>query len=397
MMADIGTSDFLILGSGIAGASAGYFLSGHGRVTLLEGEDAPGYHATGRSAALFTEYYGNRTIRALTRASRAFFEAPPDGFADRPLLHPRGTLTLARPGTEDRFEEMLADARGVCVQASEIGTREALALCPALRPEWFARALHKPDVMDIDVHGLHHAFLRGLKAAGGRIVTGARVVTIDFRDGLWRVGTAAGAIHAARVLVNAAGAWADEVAGLAGLPPAGIVPMRRTAFTFDPPAGEEVARWPMVIDMDDSFYFKPEAGRLLVSPCDETPVPPSDAQPEEIDVATGAARVEESTILKVRRITHRWAGLRSFAADRSPVAGESGEAPRFFWLAGQGGYGIQTAPAMGRVCASLVMSGSLPADVAALGVTAACLSPDRLAPDRRSSAAGNAVSSPLES
>lgn len=395
-MADTETSDFLVLGGGIAGASAGYFLSAHGRVTVLEGEDAPGYHSTGRSAALFTEYYGNRTIRALTRASGGFFRTPPEGFAGHPLLHPRGSLVLARRGAEDRFEEALDDARGVSPEAREIAPAEALALCPALRPEWFARALYKPDVMDIDVHGLHNAFLRGLKAVGCRVATGARAVSIGFRDGLWQVGTTAGT-HAAPVLVNAAGAWADEVAGLAGLPPAGIVPMRRTAFTFDPPAGTEVARWPMVIDMDDTFYVKPEAGRLLVSPCDETPMPPCDVQPDEIDVATAAARIEEATTLAVRRITHRWAGLRSFAADRTPVAGEDPGAPGFFWLAGQGGYGIQTAPAMGRVCASLVISGSLPEDVAALGVTAACLSPDRLSPDHLPPAAGIAASSPLES
>ena len=374
------SSDFLILGGGIAGASAGFFLAEHGSVAVLEAEDAPGYHATGRSAALFTEYFGNRCIRALTTASRPFYEAPPAGFAEHPLLTPRGVVMLAPAGVEDRFAASLAEASRdpTIPPLHEIGPDEVQRLCPAVRRGWYGRALHKPAAMDVDVHGAHHGFLRGLRSRGGRVVTGAeaREIARDRGDGQWRVSTPSGTF-AAKLLINAAGAWADAVAELAGVRPVGLSAMRRTAFTFDPPAGIEVASWPMVTDLDDTFYVKPEAGRLLASPCDETPMPPCDVQPDEIDVATAAARGEEVTTLTIRRVTHRWAGLRTFVRDRTVVVGEAPDAPGFFWLAGQGGYGIQTAPAVARACAALAIKGRLPADLARLGITEAELSPAR--------------------
>jgi D-arginine dehydrogenase len=359
-------TDFLILGGGMAGASAGYFLADHGGVVLLEKEDAPGYHTTGRSAALFTENYGPPTIRALTVGTRPFLESPPGGFTEHPLLGPRGVLLLAKPGQEARFAKDLASGRMTAPSLREIGEAEALALCPVLRRGWFSRAMHEPTAMDMDVNAIHQGFLRGLRAKGGRIVTGAEPSSLIRREGLWHAATPAGDF-AAPVLVNAGGAWADEIAMMAGVRPVGLVPKRRTAFTFDPPEGTP-ASLPLTIDLDDTFYFKPESGRILASPVDETPMPPCDVQPEEIDVATCAARIEEATVMTIRRILRKWAGLRSFVADGVPVVGFDDAVPGFFWLAGQGGYGIQTSAGMGRLAAALATSGEVPADLARLGV-----------------------------
>jgi D-arginine dehydrogenase len=237
--------------------------------------------------------------------------------------------------------------------------------------------MYEPEAMDIDVHALHQGFLRGLKARGGRIVTDAEAHGIARAAGAWRVATPRGEF-AAPILVNAAGAWADEVARLAGVPTIGLVPKRRTAFTIEPPAGMAIADWPLVVDVAESFYFKPESGRLLVSPADETPMPPCDVQPEEIDIAGAAARLEAATSIRVSRIVRKWAGLRSFVADKTPVVGFAPGADGFFWLAGQGGYGIQTAPAMGHLAAALVDGEEVPADLAGFGVEAAALAPARL-------------------
>ena len=370
-------TDFLILGGGMAGASAGFFLADHGSVTLLEKEDALGYHSTGRSAALFTENYGSPPIRALSVGTRPFLEAPPPGFADHKLLGPRGVLMLALPSEEGVFTAALAEGRKTAPGLREIGMAEALAICPVLRPGRFARAMLEPTAMDMDVHAIHQSFLRGLRAKGGRIVTGAPSTALAHRDGLWEVRTPAGDF-ASRVLINAGGAWADEIADMAGVRKIGLVPKRRTAFTFDAPAGAAVATWPLTGDLGDTFYFKPEAGRIFASPADETPMPPCDIQPDEIDIATAAARVEEATTLTIRRITHKWAGLRSFVADKTPVVGFDRAAPGFFWLAGQGGYGIQTSAAMGRLACALATSGEVPAELAKLGVRKADLAPERL-------------------
>ncbi len=356
-------SDFLILGGGMAGASAGFFLADHGSITLLEKEDALGYHSTGRSAALFTENYGSPPIRALSVGTRPFLEAPPTGFTDHPLLGPRGVMMLALPSEDAAFAAALAEGRKTAPELRETGMDEALRLCPALRPGRFARAMVEPTAMDMDVHAIHQGFLRGLRAKGGTVVTGAASDGLAYRDGLWHVRTPVGEFTA-RVLINAGGAWADEIADLAGVRRIGLVPKRRTAFTS--------------ADLGESFYFKPEAGRILASPADETPMPPCDVQPDEIDVATAAARVEEATTLTIRRITHKWAGLRSFVADKTPVVGFDPAAPGFFWLAGQGGYGIQTSAGMGRLACALATSGEVPADLAKLGVRKRDLAPERL-------------------
>jgi len=369
--------DFLILGGGIAGTSAGFFLAERGRVVVLEREDAPGYHSTGRSAALYTETYGNAAIRALTVTSGPFFRDPPAGFADHPLLTARGAMIVAQADENRRFAAELAQAQRYAPTVRTLTVTEAIEICPALRRDWLAHALIEPEAMDMDVHAIHQGYLRGLRARGGQVVTSAEAQAIEHRHGLWEVTTPAGRFSAP-ILINAAGAWADVVATLAGVRPVGLVPKRRTAFIVDPPADGDSRGWPMVIDVGESLYFKPESGRLLVSPADETPMPPCDVQPDEIDIAEAADRLEQRTHLKVTRVVRKWAGLRSFVRDKTPVAGHAPGASGFVWLAGQGGYGIMTSPAMGRVATALATGDDLPADLVDQGLVAADLLPDRL-------------------
>jgi D-arginine dehydrogenase len=369
--------DVLVIGAGIAGASAGWAAAEHARVILLERESAPGYHSTGRSAAIYTETYGNRVIRGLTVATGPFLRDPPPGFADHALLSPRGVLLIA---TEDQHplierEHRMAMELGAAIRL--LDGEAARRIVPVLRGDYVASALHEPDAADMDVHAIHRGFLRGLHARGGRLVTGAEVTALERRRGLWSVRTAAGDF-VAPLLVNAAGAWADALAGLAGLDRIGLVPRRRTALTFDPPDGVDNAAWPLCGDVGERFYFKPEAGRFLASPADETPSPPCDAQPEEIDLAVAVERIETATTMRVRRILRKWAGLRSFVADRTPVAGFDPRANGFFWLAGQGGYGIQTCTALAQCAAALLRGRDLPASVRDRGVSATDLAPGRL-------------------
>lgn len=378
--------DFLVIGAGIAGASAGYELARHGTVVVAEKESQPGYHTTGRSAALFAEGYGNAAIRALTRASRGFFEAPPEGFADTPLLAPRGALMVARPDQMAMLDAAFEDTRATLPEIVRLSAEEVLRIAPVMRPGYAAGGFLNPGERDMDVNAIHQGYLRGIRAQGGRIVTDAGITGLSREGDGWRVETAAGSFSAG-VVVNAAGAWADEIAALAGARPVGLVPKRRTAFTFDAPDGIDVHILPAVIDIAEDWYFRPESGRIMGSPADEIPSPPCDAQPEEMDIAIAVDRIEQATIFQIRRLASRWAGLRSFVADKTMVAGFAPEAPGFFWLAGQGGYGIQTAPAMGKLAAGLIVDAAVPADIAGFGVTAAALSPDR--PGLASAKSGN--------
>ncbi|MGA8260528.1 MAG: FAD-binding oxidoreductase [Arenicellales bacterium] len=370
------TCDFLIVGAGMAGASVGYELALHGRVVLVEREEMPGYHSTGRSAAQFLESYGNESVRRLTHASRAFFEDPPEGFADHPLLTPRGALFVGREEQRERLDETLAEVQALVGTARELPRNTALELVPVLREDYVAAAFYEPDSMDMDVAAIHHGYLKGLRRRGGRIATRAEVRRLSRVGDAWEVETAAGRFSAP-IVVNAAGAWCDEIARLAGVPPIGLTPRRRTAITFDAPPGVDAARWPLVIDVDETFYFKPEAGRILASPADETPTPPGDARPEELDVAIIVDRLQRVTTLSVPRIAHKWAGLRTFSADNTPVAGMAQAAPGFFWLAGQGGYGIATAPALARAASALLLEDRLPDDLLRLGLTRGALAPSR--------------------
>lgn len=352
-------ADFIVIGAGIAGAGVAYELARHASVIVLEGESQPGYHSTGRSAALFSEIYGNATVRALSRASRDFLLTPPRGFAASSLLKPRGALFIANAEQVASYEA-LRHAPDVVRYTREVDREEGLRLVPILKEEWLARAMIEEGAQDIDVHSLHQGFLRGMKERGAALVTSGLVQSIVREVDTWRV-VAAGQEFRAPVVINAAGAWADEIAALAGVAPIGLEPRRRTALLTDGPPDTPIESWPMVIDVGDSFYFKPDAGRLLVSPADETPCAPCDAQPDDLDVAIAVDRFEQATSVVVRHVRHRWAGLRSFVADRSPVIGFDAAAPGFFWLAGQGGYGIQTSWAAAELAAALALEVPPPA------------------------------------
>jgi D-arginine dehydrogenase len=374
-MASLHEVDFIVVGAGMAGASAAAHLAPRGRVAILEREEQPGYHTTGRSAALFSAIYGNAVVRALTRASRPFLFEPPAGFAPTPLVQPRATMYFAREDQLAALDRLRADA-DIRAATRLLAADEARAQVPAFRAGYLAAAALEEGSADIDVHALHQGFLRQARAHGARLHCGAPIAALRHARGRWRLETPAGAIEAP-VVVDAAGAWGDELARAAGAAPLGLQPLRRTALTIPPPEGVDVAPWPAAIDVDEQFYFKPDAGALLLSPADETPSPPCDAQPEELDVALAVDRFEQATGRPVRRVAHRWAGLRTFAPDRTPVVGFDPRVEGFFWLVGQGGFGIQTAAALGRVAAALAAGEPMPADVAAQGVDAAMLAPAR--------------------
>ncbi|GAA0694681.1 FAD-dependent oxidoreductase [Dyella marensis] len=366
--------DAVVIGAGMAGASVAYFLAPHARVVVLERETHPGVHATGRSAALFSETYGSPQVRALTRATRPFLEHPPEGFAAHPILTPRGTVII---GDADRVDAVVAMHDAMSSHTSDLkllSPDELLAMVPVLRPEAARIGLHEPGAADIDVNELHQGFLRGLRARGGQLRTGVEIGAIERGPGHWYV-DAGDTVYRAPLVLNAAGAWVDQVANLAGVHPLGIEPRRRSAFLFAAPDGLATARWPFVIDADESFYFKPDAGLLLGSCANADPVLPHDVQPEELDVALGIYRIEEATTLSIRRPVRTWAGLRSFVADGDLVGGFATDAPGFFWVAAQGGYGIQTSAAMGEACASLALGRTLPGHLQDAGLSAAMLAP----------------------
>ncbi|WP_085596234.1 MULTISPECIES: FAD-binding oxidoreductase [unclassified Pseudomonas] len=371
-------ADFIIIGGGIAGASTGYWLSRHGRVLVLERESHPGYHSTGRSAALYTAAYGTPQVRALTLASRAFFDQPPEGFCEHPLLSPRGEMTVDFDNDPDELQRQYLSAKASVPQMQLLDADEACARLPILRRDKVHGALYDPTASDIDTDALHQGYLRGIRRNQGQLHTDCEVLGLE-RDtqGHWLVRTS-GQTFSAPVLINAAGAWADQVGVLAGARPLGLQPKRRAAFIFAGPQDPDCQHWPMLVSLDESFYMKPDAGMFLGSPANADPVPPHDVQPEELDIALGIHRIEEATTLSIRRPTRTWAGLRSFVSDGDLLAGFDPQVPGLFWVAGQGGYGIQTSPAMGQASAALVRGAALPEALAAFGLDAAMLSPARL-------------------
>lgn len=373
-------ADILIIGGGIVGAAVACWVSAQRRVVLLEVESQPGYHATGRSAALFTEAYGPPQVRALTRASRRFFDAPPAGFADTPLLAARGSLFVGaaaqRPAVQALHDRLQAEG----LRSRWLDARQAQALVPVLRPEAAAWAVHDPDAFDLDVGVLLQGYLRRARAQGARLVTDARVLGLSPQASGWRVQVQRGTEHqtwTAATVVNAAGAWADAVASSAGVGALGVEPRRRSAFLFEPPEGLPTPDWPAVIAIDESWYFKPDAGLLLGSPANADPVAAHDVVAEELDIALGIHRIEQATTLQIRRPRHTWAGLRSFVADGEPVCGFDPRAPGFFWAAALGGYGIQSSPAVGRLCAALLSRQPVPDDLLEQGLDPAALAPAR--------------------
>ena len=372
--------DFVVIGAGIAGASVAAELCADADVVLLEAESQPGYHSTGRSAAMFVPAYGPPAIRILTRASGPFFHNPPDGFSQTPLLCQRDILMVAREDQRHATAAFVADAGGDADLRMVEGDR-LVALQPLLRPGYATHGVIDSSGSEIDVNALHRGFLRLVTSRGGRVATGRQVTALHHEDGVWHV-TAGDESYRAPMVINAAGAWAEEVGRMAGAETIGLVPKRRTAMMIAAPAASASARdsdrLPMTIDMDEEFYMKPESGGLLVSPANEDPMPPCDVQPEELDIAICLDRIERAFVLANSRPQSKWAGLRSFVADKTPVVGFSDIAAGFFWLAGQGGYGIQTSPALARVAASLTQGRDLPSDIVAAGLSADMLAPARL-------------------
>jgi D-arginine dehydrogenase len=371
------TVDFLVVGAGIAGASIASELIRHGSVLILEAEDHPGYHTTGRSASMLHEFHGDAHMRALVRRSRPFLESPPDGFAVQPILGERGVLFIARSDQLNSLARIIEKIYQESARVIRGDNRLAMSKHPALRPESVAACLWNPDAMDIDVHALLHGFLRAFRQSGGELRTGERVVALRHDSGYWTVQSGETG-YRANVVVNAAGAWADEVGRIAGAQKIGLVPKRRSVCIL--PAGRfDVSKWPMVGDVDEEFYFKPDAGSLLLSPSEETPIDPCDVYVDELEIARAVACLEAVTDIRVtQKITRQWAGLRSFVSDGMPVVGYDKNAPGFFWLAGQGGDGIQTSPALSRLACALATDEPVPDDLAADGLTDKTLSPERL-------------------
>ncbi|WP_113910767.1 NAD(P)/FAD-dependent oxidoreductase [Roseovarius dicentrarchi] len=346
------TADIIVIGGGIAGISAAAELSADARVLVLEGESQTGYHSTGRSAAVYIRNYGNSVLRAINALSEPTLTQP-DGISDHSLLSPRGELLLA---SEDELPQLEAYAAGATGLEDMTGA-DCAKMVPILRLERIAGALYESSAQSIDVDRMLQGYARLLRSRGGKIVTGARVSTISRREGVWQVETGAG-VFAAPTLINAGGAWADEIASLAGVGRVGLQPMRRSAALLRLPDEYDVESWPLFATVAETWYAKPDAGRLMVSPADEDPVDPHDAWPDDMVLAEGLDRYEQAVTVPVTRVENSWAGLRTFAPDRTPVVGFAPDADGFFWLAGQGGYGVQTAPALAQTVAALIGSRS---------------------------------------
>lgn len=365
-----------VIGAGIAGVSAAAQIGQSRSVVLLERESQPGYHTSGRSAAMFSETYGNATVRALSIASRSFLENPRAGFAANPILMPRGAMHVGTHADVELLDRFHETAHGMVRSVRRLTSAQVLELVPVLKPDQVAGGVFEPEARDIDTNELLQGYLRQFRAEGGQVLLNAEVRGLSKRSQGWSIDTPLGTIDA-EIIVNAAGSWADEIARLAGARPVGLVPKRRTAFTFRPDTEMPFSSWPLVIGAREDLYFKPDAGNLLVSPADETPSSATDAQPEEIDVAIAADRLMTATTLEVHQIAHRWAGLRTFSVDKTPVLGFDPKVINFMWLAGQGGYGFQTAPAMAALAAAIVTGQSVPPRLHELGITERTLSPAR--------------------
>lgn len=338
--------DIAIIGAGMAGASLAAELAPHARVLLLEAEDAPGYHATGRSAAFWEKTYGGPGVVPLTLASGAYLY-------EHGFLTPRGALFIGRAEDSAAMDAHVATFAGTGVVTHRLTPAALAEKVPHIRPEW-SEALHQPACADIDVAGLHQHYLAAARRQGVAVACRARVAGLAREGGAWTITSERGETWRAATIVNAAGAWADEIARLAGVRPIGITPLRRTVAVVrvEPAAPADL---PLVLDIGGGFYFKPDAGRLWLSPHDEIPSDPCDAAPEEIDVAIAIDRFQQVTDWRIAAVERRWAGLRSFAPDRMPVYGFDPEAGDFFWFAGQGGFGIQTAPAAARLGAQVLL------------------------------------------
>jgi len=365
---------FVVIGGGIAGVSAAAHLAPHGSVTLLEAEATLAYHTSGRSAAMLVENYGSDGARPLVKAARPFLEAPPAGSVDNPLLSDRAVVWVAGHGGLATLEERAATAQDRGARCEMLTPEQVLGHVPSMRSDWLSGGLHEPSGADIDVAGLHQAFVRVARSHDAEIITGAPVTAIAGRNGQWLVRAGDLGIEADSV-VNAAGAWGDRIAEIAGVEPLGLQPMRRTAFMV--PGSESSASWPMVVEATEQFYFRPDGVQFLCSLAEEAPSEPMDARPRMEDVALAIDRINEATTFGIRSVSSQWAGLRTFSPDRDLVIGEDPTAPGFHWLVGQGGIGIQTSPAYGKLLACLLTGEPLPEHFSAVGVD-----PDRTSPAR---------------
>lgn len=374
--------DFLIVGGGIAGLSAAARLVRHGKVVVLEAEEALGYHSSGRSVSFSHYGIGNAVVRGLTAWSRSFFESQPEGFSDTPVARLFPSIYFANEASLNALIALRTEMAQFIDTLEWVEQPDKISeLCPALRiggDEGAIAALVDPTGLKLDADVLLQSFARAVRAGGGHVLTGRRIASATRQGGTWEVKTEQGETWSTPVLIDAAGSWGDHFARLAGVRPIGLQPKRRTIIAIDPPAGTEIAHWPFVHSAAGDFYMLPEAGQLLVSPVDEVDDDPCDAQPEDYDIALAAWQVERYTTLPVARIAHRWAGLRSFVGDRTPTAGFDPETPGFFWLVGQGGYGLQTAPAMSAIVEALATGGAWPEGLEELGVPPERVKPERL-------------------
>ncbi len=369
-------AEVIVIGGGIAGVSIAYELSKLVSVTLLEMESTLAYHTTGRSAATFLETYGGAQIRALTTTSRAFFEDPPDCF-ESALMTPRGLLQFATAGRGHVIEDMHADVLPLVPDAELLDAAQCREVFPLLRPEAVERGLYEPRAMTLDVAATHQGYVRGARSYGAAIIRKAQVVTLRRHDQCWTVTTADGESHQAPLVVDAAGAWADVIARAAGVRPVGVTPLRRTIFMVDSPLAERGRGLPNCSEVDHAFYVNAEGAQFLCSPADETPSEPCDAKPDEVEIARAIEAINAATTIGVRSVATSWAGLRSFAPDRQFVVGADPEAAGFFWLAGQGGYGIQTAPAAAMLGAALALEQPVPPELVRRGLDVTRLAPGR--------------------
>lgn len=366
-------SDFLVIGAGIAGVSVAAQLAEHASVTILEMEGRPAYHTTGRSAATFEPNYGPKPILALTRASADFFNNPPAGFAEGALMSPRGSLVLEPEDQAEAAAKFVANAVGVV----EMGPVELLKLFPVLRPGYAARGFYEAATGDLDVDLIFGGYMRLFKARRGKLVLSAPAQSISRNGKNWIITTPQGEFTATTI-INTAGAWGDELAKLAGLKPIGLTPKRRSIGVIPIEGHSDFMRWPMVTDCGETWYAKPQSGKMIVSSADATPVEPHDAYADDMAIAEGVERLMEATTIEVNRLEHSWAGLRTFAPDGCPVVGFDPSTDGFFWLVGQGGYGIQSAPALSRTAAALALRHAIPADILAHGLELSEISPNRL-------------------
>ncbi len=374
-------ADVIVIGGGIAGMSAAARIARHADTIVLERESALGYHSSGRSATFYHFGIGDDAVRGMTAASSDFFNAPPTEFGDVTLWTNKPALFIAEAETVPALETLRADMARFTNNVYRASERDMLDLVPVLRtgPDTIVAGLIDTGGKKLDTDALLQANARALRHAGGTLIFDANVEAITPTADGWDV-DAGGARYSAKTIVNAAGAWADEIAMIAGVRPLGLRPLRRTIIGFAPPAELDVASWPFTKTVkDDGFYMLPDAGRLLASPMDVTPSAPCDAQPEEYDVALAAWRIEQSTTLTVGRIDIRWAGLRTFAPDNVPTAGFAPDGPNFFWLAGQGGYGLQTSPAMALAVEAFLFDLAWPEELRSHGVLPEHISPDRFA------------------